>query len=77
MKLLKLLVLAILMLVGVAAYAKNMISIHTNNVQLVLEVKPNGRLYQAYLGEKLSDATPLDQLFYAARQSNFAHVGRL
>ena len=63
MKLLKLLVLAILMLVGVAAYAKNMISIHTNNVQLVLEVKPNGRLYQAYLGEKLSDATPLDQLF--------------
>lgn len=63
MKLLKLLVLAILMLVGVAAYAKNIISIHTNNVQLVLEVKPNGRLYQAYLGEKLSDATPLDQLF--------------
>ena len=47
MKLLKLLVLAILMLVGVATYAKNMISIHTNNVQLVLEVKPNGRLYQA------------------------------
>ena len=63
MKLPKLLVLTILMLVGVAAYAKNMISIHTNNVQLVLEVKPNGRLYQAYLGERLSDATPLDQLF--------------
>ena len=63
MKLPKLLVLAMLMLVGVAADAKNMISIHTNNVQLVLEVKPNGRLYQAYLGEKLSDATPLDQLF--------------
>ena len=63
MKLPKLLVLAILMLVGVAANAKNMISIHTNNVQLVLEVKPNGRLYQAYLGERLSDATPLDQLF--------------
>lgn len=63
MKLPKLLVLAILMLVGVAADAKNMISIHTNNVQLVLEVKPNGRLYQAYLGEKLSDATPLDLLF--------------
>ena len=63
MKLPKLLLLTILMFVGVAAYAKNMISIHTNNVQLVLEVKPNGRLYQAYLGEKLSDATPLDQLF--------------
>ena len=63
MKHAKLFVLAMLMLVGVATYAKNMISIHTNNVQLVLEVKPNGRLYQAYLGEKLSDATPLDQLF--------------
>ena len=63
MKLPKLLVLAILMLVSVAADAKNMISIHTNNVQLVLEVKPNGRLYQAYLGEKLSNATPLDLLF--------------
>ena len=63
MKHAKLFVLAMLMLVGVAAYAKNMISIHTNNVQLVLEVKPNGRLYQAYLGERFSDATPLDQLF--------------
>ena len=63
MKHAKLFVLAMLMLVGVATYAKNMISIHTNNVQLVLEVKPNGRLYQAYLGERFSDATPLDQLF--------------
>lgn len=63
MKISKLLVLGISMLVGMAANAKNMISIHTNNVQLVLEVKPNGRLYQAYLGEKLSNATPLDLLF--------------
>lgn len=63
MKLPKLLVLAILMLVSVAVDAKNMISIHTNNVQLVLEVKPNGRLYQAYLGEKLSEGTPLSLLF--------------
>ena len=63
MKISKLLVVGISMLVGMAANAKNMISIHTNNVQLVLEVKPNGRLYQAYLGEKLSNATPLDLLF--------------
>jgi hypothetical protein len=51
------------MLVGMAANAKNMISIHTDNVQLVLEVKSNGRLYQAYLGEKLSEGTPLSLLF--------------
>ena len=63
MKIAKLLVVGISMLVGMTANAKNMISIHTNNVQLVLEVKPNGRLYQAYLGEKLSNATPLDLLF--------------
>ena len=51
------------MLVGMAANAKNMISIHTDNVQLVLEVKSNGRLYQAYLGERLSEGTPLSLLF--------------
>ena len=63
MKISKLLVLGISMLVGMAANAKNMISIHTDNVQLVLEVKSNGRLYQAYLGEKLSEGTPLSLLF--------------
>ena len=63
MKISKLLVVGISMLVGMAANAKNMISIHTDNVQLVLEVKSNGRLYQAYLGERLSEATPLSLLF--------------
>lgn len=63
MKISKLLVLGISMLVGMAANAKNMISIHTDNMQLVLEVKSNGRLYQAYLGERLSEATPLSLLF--------------
>ena len=63
MKISKLLVVGMSMLVGMAANAKNMISIHTDNVQLVLEVKSNGRLYQAYLGEKLSEGTPLSLLF--------------
>ena len=63
MKISKLLMVGISMLVGMAANAKNMISIHTDNVQLVLEVKSNGRLYQAYLGEKLSEGTPLSLLF--------------
>ena len=55
------------MLVGMAANAKNMISIHTDNVQMVLEVKSNGRLYQAYLGERLSEGTPLSLLFICHR----------
>ena len=63
MNIAKLLVVGISMLVGMTANAKKMISIHTDNVQLVLEVKSNGRLYQAYLGEKLSEATPLSLLF--------------
>ncbi len=63
MKISKLLVVVISMLVGITANAKKMISIHTDNVQLVLEVKPNGRLYQAYLGERLSEGTPLSLLF--------------
>ena len=63
MKISKLLVVGISMLVGMAANAKNMISIHTDNVQMVLEVKSNGRLYQAYLGERLSEGTPLSLLF--------------
>ena len=63
MKISKLLVVGISMLVVMAANAKNMISIHTDNVQMVLEVKSNGRLYQAYLGERLSEATPLSLLF--------------
>ena len=62
MKISKLLVVGISMLVGMAANAKNMISIHTDNVQLVLEVKSNGRLYQDDLGERLSEATPLSLL---------------
>ncbi len=63
MKISKLLVVGISMLVVMAANAKNMISIHTDNVQMVLEVKSNGRLYQAYLGERLSEGTPLSLLF--------------
>ena len=42
--------------------AKTNISIATQTMQLVLQVKDNGRLYQTYLGERLSTATPLDHL---------------
>ncbi|WP_276895280.1 alpha-galactosidase [Hallella bergensis] len=42
--------------------AKINLSIATRNVQLVLQVKDDGRLYQTYLGEKLSDAVDLELL---------------
>lgn len=38
------------------------ISIQTDHTQLVLQVKNDGRLYQTYLGERLSAATDLSQL---------------
>lgn len=39
--------------------ADEVISIVTDNVQLVLKVKDDGRLYQTYLGERLSPAVDL------------------
>lgn len=42
--------------------AKINLSIATRNVQVVLQVKDDGRLYQTYLGEKLSDAVDLELL---------------
>lgn len=42
--------------------AKTNIVISTDNTQLVLQVKGNGRLYQTYLGEKLAEGTDLDLL---------------
>lgn len=45
-----------------AATAKTNISISTDNTQLVLQVKDNGRLYQTYLGERLAGGTDLDLL---------------
>ena len=35
------------------AQEKNVIRIATDNTDLILQVAPNGRLYQAYLGDKL------------------------
>lgn len=45
-----------------ATFAQTVISICTNNTQMVLKVKDNGRLYQTYLGTRLSEGTQLDRL---------------
>ena len=42
--------------------ANKSISITTDNLQLVLQVKDNGRLYQTYLGDRLTANTNLDDL---------------
>ena len=46
----------------IKAEIKPCISINTDNVQLVLKVKEDGRLYQTYLGEKLNDKVNLNNL---------------
>ena len=57
-------ILTLLLLAAMAtpADARTNISITTHHTQLVLQVKDDGRLYQTYLGERLSDATSLDLL---------------
>ena len=61
MKKLSLLILT-LMSLTIMAEAKTNIVISTDNTQMVMQVKDNGRLYQTYLGERLADGTDLDLL---------------
>ena len=51
----------LLMAIGVNAEKAN-INIKTQSTQLVLQVKDDGRLYQTYLGQRLTDDTPLGLL---------------
>lgn len=51
-----------LLCVPVSLLAHTNISIATNNTQLVLQVKDDGRVYQTYLGARLSAGTNLDNL---------------
>ena len=53
MKKLLVLLMALFTLAQVDAQEKNVIRIATDNTDLILQVAPNGRLYQAYLGDKL------------------------
>ncbi len=55
---------ALILLLGLTlrAAAETNISIATDHVQLVLKVKDNGRLYQTYLGERLSAQTDIGLL---------------
>ncbi len=54
--------LACMTLTGVDAAEQKFIRISTDNTDLILQVAPNGRLYQSYLGEKLLHESDLKNL---------------
>lgn len=59
----KKLIMLVLAVAGcMAATGRTNISVTTDHTQLVLQVKDNGRLYQTYLGERLSVDSNLDDL---------------
>lgn len=53
---------ALLLMTTMVTAATKELSIVTHNIQLVMQVKTDGRLYQTYLGQRLNSATPLDKL---------------
>ncbi len=53
---------AIFAMATTTVVAKTTIAIETNKTQLVMEVKDNGRLYQAYFGARLNPNVNLDEL---------------
>lgn len=58
----KVILTAALTLASAFSFAKTNISITTDKTQLVMQVKDNGRLYQTYLGARLSESVNLDEL---------------
>ena len=60
MKKLFALLMACFTLAPMNAQEKNVIRITTDNTDLILQVAPNGRLYQAYLGDKLLNERDID-----------------
>lgn len=56
------LILLFFMVCVIRVQARTSISITTHHTQIVLQVLDNNRLYQTYFGNRLSDATDLEQL---------------
>ena len=63
MKKLFLLLMALFTMAQVNAQERNVIHISTDNTDLILQVAPNGRLYQAYLGDKLLNKQDINNFF--------------
>ena len=67
MKKLFLLLMALFTLAQVKAQEKSVIQISTDNTDLILQVAPNGRLYQTYLGDKLLNEQDINHFSYAVK----------
>ena len=63
MKKLFVLLMALSMLAQINAQEKKIIRISTDNTDLILQVAPNGRLYQSYLGDKLLNEQDINNFF--------------
>ena len=75
MKKLFLLLMALFTLAQVKAQEKSVIQISTDNTDLILQVAPNGRLYQAYLGDKLLNEQDIKQNLDLSRSGQRGGVG--
>lgn len=61
--LLRIFAFALMALLPALLPAKTVISVATRHTQLVMQVKDDGRLYQTYLGERLSPSVSLAELY--------------
>lgn len=68
------LVFAALMSIQMYAAEKQLIRISTNQTDLILQVAPNGRVYQSYLGEKLRNESDLEHLEWRVHPASDASV---
>ena len=67
--------LACMSLTQVDAAEQKIIRISTDNTDLVLQVAPNGRLYQSYFGEKLLHENDLKNLPWNIHAGSDVSVG--
>lgn len=67
MKRLFVLLTALFVLTQINAQEKKNIRISTDNTDLILQVAPNGRLYQTYLGDKLLNDQDINHFSYAVK----------
>ena len=67
MKRLFVLLTALFTLTQMNAQEKKNIRISTDNTDLILQVAPNGRLYQTYLGDKLLNEQDINHFSYAVK----------
>lgn len=67
MKRLFVLLTALFALTQMNAQEKKNIRISTDNTDLILQVAPNGRLYQTYLGDKLLNEQDINHFSYAVK----------